>query len=175
MKDVSGVDCTARSLRAHRREAIRSAQAAAAVIKTSSNLSESSDVKKTPAIKSRTPVEPAFRFLDLPAEIRNRIYRFSMEEYTFFVDGDIKEPPTTAVSSQLRREALPIFAEKHYQSSLHKPNSSYSPIPHTNITALRSPVNLSAETTGHSKRTAPSNFSQPLVRYLSTQLLELPR
>lgn len=55
-----------------------------------------------------------FRFLDLPAEIRNKIYAFIAK-----VQGDddyhyldrVRLPNITKVSSQIRTEALPVFFE----------------------------------------------------------------
>lgn len=54
----------------------------------------------------------SFRFLDLPAEIRNRVYSY------YFATSDTKpqynlvnyrDPPITLACKQLRRESLPIF------------------------------------------------------------------
>ncbi|PIB02976.1 hypothetical protein CB0940_11667 [Cercospora beticola] len=60
----------------------------------------------------KKPHRCSFRFLDLPAEIRNRIYSY------YFAASDTKpqynlvnyrDPPITLACKQLRRESLPIF------------------------------------------------------------------
>ncbi|KAM3425023.1 hypothetical protein BST61_g6992 [Cercospora zeina] len=59
------------------------------------------------------PLPSSFRFLKLPAEIRNRLYSY------YFATGEndepqynlvnYRDPPITLVCKQIRLEALPIF------------------------------------------------------------------
>lgn len=68
-----------------------------------------------PSASSSASSRPAFRFLDLPPEIRNRIYTYVILESTGAVAlnlANFKEPAITAVSHQVRNESLPVmFAE----------------------------------------------------------------
>ncbi|KAI5358217.1 hypothetical protein Slin15195_G065440 [Septoria linicola] len=55
---------------------------------------------------------PPFRFLRLPAEIRNRIYSYHFEatqQEPHYNLIKVKDPPITLVCKQTRREAQPIF------------------------------------------------------------------
>ena len=67
-------------------------------------------------------VEP-FRFLDLPPELRNRIYSMSMAtDDTIWIpcsNSQDMQPDITRVNSQIRREALPVFyAENTFQMDI---------------------------------------------------------
>lgn len=56
-----------------------------------------------------TPTQ-AFRFLDLPDAVRNRIYQLSVCQFsTVQTLAHVRLPPICAVSKQVREEALPIF------------------------------------------------------------------
>lgn len=68
------------------------------------------------------PGEDVFRFLDLPAELRNKIYResfclFAMYSHTLWQGRtDFRQPALLRASKQLRHEGLPIFyAETQFQ------------------------------------------------------------
>jgi hypothetical protein len=50
------------------------------------------------------------RFFELPAEIRNVIYKYSFSDFETFKDKHV-QPPLTLASRQLRFEALPLFYE----------------------------------------------------------------
>lgn len=72
----------------------------------------------TPNPSSLTSLDPAFRFLDLPPEIRNRIYSYVILGPTGTLTlnlANFKEPAITAVSHQVRNESLPVmFAECNF-------------------------------------------------------------
>jgi hypothetical protein len=54
-------------------------------------------------------VEPQSRFLDLPLELRERIYFFSFTPSSTELKDRPIEPPIVLTSKQLRDEALPVF------------------------------------------------------------------
>lgn len=49
------------------------------------------------------------RFLDLPAELRVRIYEYHLEEMMLQTDSIVHQPPICLASRQLRAETLSIF------------------------------------------------------------------
>jgi hypothetical protein len=51
----------------------------------------------------------AFRFLDLPPELRNHVYAYAMASTKMHDLRDVREPALAAVSVQVRNEVLPIF------------------------------------------------------------------
>lgn len=55
-----------------------------------------------------------FRLLDLPSELRNMIYGFAMiSDPVTPINRDLKPPPLTQVSRQIRNEALLIYWQKN--------------------------------------------------------------
>lgn len=52
------------------------------------------------------------RLLELPAELRDRIYELHITDIVTNVDGASNQPPLTLVCRQLRNETLPIFYNK---------------------------------------------------------------
>ncbi|KAK5121301.1 hypothetical protein LTR85_005467 [Meristemomyces frigidus] len=85
-----------------------------------------SSTKETPAQASPSstpaPAASAFRFLDLPAEIRNRIYFYAVlgpNSVTIYNLANFDEPALTAVSHQVYNEVLPVmFAECNFEISV---------------------------------------------------------
>jgi hypothetical protein len=56
------------------------------------------------AATSRSPL------LELPAELRNRIYEYAVaERRKIVVDNGVSEPPLTLVCKQVRQESIPIY------------------------------------------------------------------
>lgn len=60
-----------------------------------------------------TPQQP-FPFLNLPAELRNRIHCFALASASVLHGGKTKQPPLTRVSRQIRSESLGIFYTKNW-------------------------------------------------------------
>lgn len=60
------------------------------------------------AKRQSIPTKQSFRFRDIPAEARNRVYELAFQDTSHFL-AHIMLPPITRVCRQLRTETLPVF------------------------------------------------------------------
>lgn len=63
---------------------------------------------KHQAKRQSIPTKQSFRFRDLPAEARNRVYELAFQDTSHFL-AHVMLPPITRVCRQLRTESLPVF------------------------------------------------------------------